>query len=322
MDQTAKIFVAGHQGLIGSAMWRALDSAGMPNILVQTRAQLELTQADAVDAFFKRTQPEYVVLAAGRVGGILENKTHPADFLNTNLSIQQNVFASAHRYGVRRLIFFASSCMYPRSCPQPMAESALLTGQPEPTSIAYAIAKLAGVQLCLAYNQQYGEKRFLPVIPNSAYGPNDNFNPDTGHVLSALIARFVKAKREGAAAVTLWGTGAPKREFIHADDIAAACLQLLSKDISTLEFPVNLGVGRDMSIKALAQSIAQTVGYTGELIWDTAKPDGAPRKLLDSTRIQTWGWQPTIAFEAGIQSTCDWYVTQGVNKHSATTKSA
>ena len=235
MKKNSRIYLAGHSGLIGSAVMRALEVAGFNDVITASHSQLELTDSLAVNEFFDSVRPEYVVLAAGRVGGIVENQTYPADFLTTNLAIQLNVLQASHRIGVCRLILFASSCMYPRQCPQPMPESALFTGHPEPTSLAYAVAKLAGMQMCLAYNQQYGEIRFIPLIPNSAFGPNDNFDPNSGHVLSALIRRIHEAKLTNAPALKLWGSGDPRREFIHADDIASACLTLLDNDISQLQ---------------------------------------------------------------------------------------
>jgi len=316
MDKSSRIYVAGHTGLIGSAVVRKLTYGGFTNVATASHRDLELTDTMAVERFFDSTRPEYVVLAAGRVGGIVENQTYPADFMNTNLAIQLNVLRAAHRAGVRKLILFASSCMYPRECPQPMPETALFSGHPEPTSLAYAVSKLAGMQMCLAYNQQYGEKRFIPVIPNSAFGPNDNFDPKSGHVLSALIRRFHEAKATGAPSVTLWGSGNPRREFIHADDIADACLTLLEDDTSQLQFPLNLGTGKDFSIRELAEAIASVVGYTGKLEWDASKPDGAPRKLLDSSRLLAFGWRSKVNFTAGLKSTYQWYLdsmtTQGV----------
>lgn len=308
MEKSSRIYVAGHSGLIGSAMLSRLKAEGYGNIITAAHGELELTDKAAVDAFFHKHKPEYVVLAAGKVGGIVENKTKPADFLNTNLAIQLNVFNATHRAGVKKLIFFASSCMYPRECAQPMAESALLTGEPEPTSMAYAIAKLSGLQMCLAYNAQYGEKRFIPVIPNSGYGDGDNFNPESGHVLSALIQRFHEAKSSGAKSVTLWGSGAPKREFVHASDIAGACLMLLEKNTNALELPINIGSGSDISIRELAEKIAHIVGFGGAIEWDAGKPDGAPRKLLDSSRIRAFGWQPQIDFDSGLKNTYQWYL--------------
>jgi GDP-L-fucose synthase len=308
MNQIDKIFVAGHTGLIGSAVVQRLQSQGFVNLLLASHDDLELTDAAAVDSFFDVHTPKYVVLAAGRVGGIIENQTYPADFMDENIAIQINVLKAARKVGVTKLILFGSSCMYPRECPQPMAEDILLSGRPEPTSLPYAISKLVGTYMCLAYNKQYGDKRFIPVIPNSAYGPNDNFNPKSGHVLSALMSRFHEAKASGADAITLWGSGSPRREFVHADDIADACLYLLQQDVSTLEFPLNIGVGSDISIKDLAEMIATVVGYTGRLEWELTKPDGAPRKLLDSSRLQSFGWKPKVIFTEGLSSTYEWYL--------------
>lgn len=306
----AKFFVAGHAGLIGSALVRRLNKAGYANIVTRSRQELELQNADRVAEFFDKERPEYVLLAAGRVGGILENQTLPADFINENLAIALNVLRAAHQVDVKRLILFGSSCMYPRETAQPMPEEALLSGHPEPTSLPYAIAKLAGVHLCLAYNRQYGEQRFIPVIPNSAYGPNDNFNPNSGHVLSALMARFHQAKLDGADTVTLWGSGTPRREFIHADDIADACLLLLREDLPELFLPLNVGSGADISIRELAETMQRVVGYEGQLAWDSSKPDGALRKLLDSSRLRGLGWQSQTSFEDGLRDTYRWYQEQ------------
>jgi len=309
MEKNSLIYVAGHTGLIGSALVRKLQGDGFKNLILKTHDDLDLTDTLAVDTFFKDIKPDYVFLAAGRVGGIVENKTYPADFININLAIQLNVMNAAHRYDVKRLVMFGSSCMYPRECPQPMPEDYLLTGKPEPTSMAYAMAKLVGVEMCLAYNRQFGEKRFIPIIPNSAYGPNDNFNPDAGHVLSVLIRRFHEAKLNNDESITLWGTGAPRREFIHADDIADAAVSLMySTDIEQTDFPINVGVGIDYSIKELALTIADIVGYHGEIKWDTTKPDGAPRKLLDSSRISSLGWKSNKPFEQGLKETYQWYL--------------
>lgn len=308
MKTSNSIYVAGHRGLIGSALVRRLRATGYENLLLRDHADLELTDTMAVDGFFDECRPDYVLLAAGRVGGIVENQTYPADFINVNLAIQLNVLRAAQRTGVNKLILFGSSCMYPRECPQPMPEQFLLSGKPEPTSLAYAISKLAGLQMCLAYNKQYGEQRFIPVIPNSAYGPNDNFDPKAGHVLSVLIRRFHEAKTSGTDSIALWGSGNPRREFIHADDIADACLWLLSNDVSALELPVNIGVGQDYSIRELAEAIARVVGYTGKIEWDTTKPDGAPRKLLDSARMHALGWKASVNFEEGLKNTYEWYL--------------
>ena len=308
MKAEPKIYVAGHAGLIGSAVVRALVSRGFRNVITRSREELELTIKNDVDAFFEKETPDYVILAAGKVGGIIDNQTFPADFISQNLAIQSNVIQAAHRCGARRLISFASSCMYPRECPQPMSETVLLSGKPEPTSIAYAVAKLAGMQLCLAYNQQYKNKNFIPVIPNSVYGPNDNFDPASSHVLSALIRRFHEAKVSGAGEVTLWGSGAPRREFIHADDVAAASLSLLEADLSQIEFPINIGSGSDYSIRELAKLISEVVGFQRNINWDTTKPDGAPRKLLDSSRLLSTGWRPRVEFRSGLKTTYDWFL--------------
>lgn len=315
LDKSATVFVAGHRGLIGSAVVRRLRRDGFEAVVVRDHAELELADAAQVDRFFDEVRPQYVVMAAGRVGGIVENQKYPAEFIGANLAIQLNTLKAAHRIGVRRLIFFGSSCMYPRECPQPMPESSILSGKPEPTSLAYAVSKLAGMQMCLAYNQQYGEKKFIPVIPNSAFGPNDNFDPEKGHVLSALIRRFHEARRSGAPSVTLWGSGSPRREFVHADDIADACMLLLANDLSGVELPINLGVGRDYSIRELATAIAGIVGYEGKIEWDASKPDGAPRKLLDSSRLFSLGWRPGIEFADGLRSTYDWYRNMETSHH-------
>lgn len=308
MKNDATIYVAGHAGLIGSAVVRRLERDGYRALITRRRSQLDLQDGGRVTEFFDEVHPEYVVLAAGRVGGIVENQTFPADFMDENIAIQLNVLKSARKVGVRKLILFGSSCMYPRECPQPMAEDALLSGKPEPTSLPYAISKFAGTYMCLAYNKQDRDTRFIPVIPNSAYGPHDNFDPKSGHVLSALMARFHQAKVSGAEFVTLWGSGSPRREFIHADDIADACVHLLTQNKAALDLPLNIGVGVDVSIKDLAELIAGVVGYKGRLEWDLTKPDGAPRKLLDSARIQSLGWKPKVGLAEGLSSTYQWYV--------------
>jgi GDP-L-fucose synthase len=288
-------------------MLRLLHARGCSHIITHSRAQLDLADAAAVDRFFGRERPEYVILAAGRVGGIVVNRDFPADFITENLAVELNVVRAAHRSGVRRLIFFASSCMYPKEVAQPMPESALLTGMPEPTSRANAVAKFAGTELCLAYNRQHGGQRFVPVIPNSVYGPNDNFDPATGHVLAALIARFSAAAAQGAEKVTLWGSGEPRREFLHADDLAEACWLLLAADLARVELPINIGPGTDVPVRELAQMVAKADGFTGRIEWDSSKPDGAPRKLLDSARMRDLGWRPGVRLDIGIQRTMDWY---------------
>ena len=303
----SRIYVAGHAGLIGSALVRLLRARGCTNIATRTRAELDLTNPSLVEAFFEAEKPEYVLLAAGSVGGIVANRDRPADFLSSNLAIELNVIGAAHRAGVKRLILFASSCMYPRETAQPMPESALFSGRPEPTSMAYAVAKIAGMQLCLAHNKQFGGKRFVPVIPNSVYGPHDNFDPATGHVLAALIARFHAAKGEGAPGVRLWGSGKPRREFLYADDLAEACWLLLQADLSSVELPLNIGPGSDTSVGELAALIAGAVGYRGTVEWDSSMPDGAPRKLLNSSRMNGLGWRAEVGLQEGIRRTYDWY---------------
>lgn len=308
MTKNSRIYIAGHLGLIGSAFTSSLSKDGYTNLIVRDHASLDLTDAQQVEAFFDTERPEYVILAAGKVGGIVENKTYPAEFITQNLAIQLNVIRSAHTFAVKRLIFFGSSCMYPRECTQPMSEAALLSGYPEPTSMAYAIAKLAGVQMCLAYNQQFGDKRFIPVIPNSVFGPNDNFNPASSHVLSGLINRFHTAKVNAADRVTLWGSGSPRREFLYADDLVDACLTLLQADLQNMDIPINIGPGQDVSIKELAQLVTEVVGYRGTVEWDTDKPDGTPRKLLDSTRMLATGWTAKTGLKDGILRTYEWYL--------------
>lgn len=308
MKRDAVIYVAGHAGLIGSALVRRLERDGFRSPITRRRSELDLQDAMAVNEFFEEVRPEYVILAAGRVGGIMENQSFPADFMDENVAIQLNVLKAARKTGVRRLILFGSSCMYPRECSQPMAETALFSGNPEPTSLPYAVSKLLGTYMCLAYNKQDHDTRFIPVIPNSAYGPCDNFDPKSAHVLSALLARLHAAKLTGAESVGLWGSGSPRREFVHADDIADACVHLLAEEDLTIEFPINIGIGQDVSIKELAELIASVVGYRGELNWDSTKPDGAPRKLLDSARIRSLGWKPSIGLREGLTETYRWYV--------------
>lgn len=308
LDLSNSIYIAGHTGLIGSAFMRRLANDGYHHVITRSRSEFDLTDASAVESFFQRERPRFVVLAAGRVGGITDNKTYPADYIMENLAMELNVIRSAHRAGVHRLLFFGSSCMYPRECSQPMHENQLLTGKPEPTSIAYAMAKLAGVEMCLAFNRQYGSTRFLPVIPNSAYGPNDNFDPKSSHVLSALLRRFHEARAQDVESVTLWGTGKPQRELVYVDDIVDACMFLLQSNLDGVNFPVNIGVGEDYSIQRLAEVIAEITGYDGRVEWDTSKPDGAPRKLLDSSRFHALGWKPETSLQDGIKTTYQWYL--------------
>jgi GDP-L-fucose synthase len=309
MNKDAKIFIAGHTGPIGSALLRRLKSEGYSQVVLPHR-RLDLQSKSSVESFFNEIRPKYVLLAAGRTGGIVENKNYPGDLIEANLAIQLNVLRAARRAVVTKLILFGSSCMYPRECVQPMPEDILLSGKPEPTSLPYAIAKLAGVYMCLAYNRQDRNNNFIPVIPNSVYGPNDNFDPESAHALAALISRLHEAKITNVETVTLWGSGSPRREFIHSDDIADASLYLLQQDISKLEYPLNIGAGSDISIKELAESLAKIIGYKGSINWDKTKPDGAPRKLLDSSRIYTAGWAPRISLEEGLRQTYNWYLSQ------------
>jgi GDP-L-fucose synthase len=308
INKDSRIYIAGHRGLIGSAFVRCLSANGYTNLIVRDHASLDLTDTYKVNALFEIERPEYVILAAGKVGGIVENKSYPAEFITQNLAIQLNVIRAAHTFGIKRLIFFCSSCMYPRDCAQPMHEKDLLSGYLEPTSMSYAIAKLAGLQMCLAYNEQFGDKRFLPVIPNSVFGENDNFDPNSSHVLSALINRFHNAKVNAAESVTLWGSGSPRREFLYADDLADACLMLLEGKLHNIELPINIGTTYDQSIMELAKLIAGVVGYSGTIEWDKDKPDGTPRKLLDSTRILNTGWSAKTPLMDGISRTYEWYL--------------
>ena len=308
LKKDTRIYVAGHKGLIGSAFIRFFEKNHYTNIITRNRKELELTSKSDTSDFFRKNQPEVVILAAGKVGGIVQNRDFPADFIRENLAIQQNVFNASQEYKVNKVIFFGSSCMYPRDAVQPMSENQLCTGHPEPTSIAYASAKYAGVQMCQAINRQNDLVTFIPVIPNSAYGPNDNFDLGSSHVLSALIRRFHEAKNTSVDKVVLWGTGSPKREFVFSDDIVKACIRLLNSKLVDTDLPINIGVGHDISIKELAIKIAKLIGYTGQIIWDSSKPDGAPRKLLDNSRITSLGWQPDVEFAQGLKATYQWYL--------------
>ena len=301
-DQT--IYVAGHRGLVGSALVRALERHGFTNLLRHTHAELDLTDRDAVDTFFAEQRPAYVFLAAAKVGGIVANDTYPADFIRDNLAIQLHVIDAAHRFGVEKLLFLGSSCIYPKLCPQPMKEEYLLTGALEPTNSAYAVAKIAGIEMCQAYRRQYG-CHFISVMPTNLYGPGDNYDLETSHVLPALIRKFHEAQEAGAPTVTIWGTGSPRREFLHADDLAGACLFLMDRyDESEI---INIGVGEDATIRELAERVAEATGFTGELLFDTSKPDGTPRKLLDVSRLTTLGWRAQIDLREGIRRTVEEY---------------
>src|SRR5437660_7304048 len=304
MQKSDRIFVAGHNGMVGSAITRALESAGFSNLLKRGRAEVDLSDSRAVADFFRKEKPDIVIFAAAKVGGIKANNDFPVEFLTDNLRIQTNVIRAAYESGVRKLLFLGSSCIYPKHAPQPIPESALLTGPLEPTNEAYAIAKIAGVRLCQAYAREY-HADFISAMPTNLYGPNDNFDLLTSHVLAALLRKAHEAKTAGARELTVWGSGKPRREFLHVDDLASACLFLLEKYDSP-EI-INVGCGEDISIRELAELICDVVGFDGELAWDTTKPDGTPRKLLDVTRLHGLGWQATIPLREGIARTYDWF---------------
>jgi GDP-L-fucose synthase len=304
LDRKGRTYVAGHRGLVGSAILRRLKREGFGDLILRTRQELDLTDSRAVDAFFASERPEYVFLAAAKVGGILANDTYPVDFLAENLSMQLNVLDAAHRYGVKKLLLLGSSCIYPKHAPQPMREEHLLTGPLEPTNEAYAIAKIAGVKLCQAYRRQYGSD-FISLMPTNLYGPNDNFDLRTSHVLPALIRRFHEAKERGEGEVVVWGTGRPRREFLHVDDLADACLFVMENYSG--ETPINVGVGEDVSIAELADLVREVVGYEGEISRDLSKPDGTPRKLLDVGRLHSLGWRASIPLREGIEQTYEWF---------------
>jgi GDP-L-fucose synthase len=304
MNRTARIYVAGHRGLVGSSLVRQLRAQGYDNLLLYERASVDLTQQAPVEALFKDAKPEYVLLAAARVGGIQANDTYPAAFLRDNLAIQTNVIDAAHRHGVKKLLFLGSSCIYPRLAPQPMSEDSVLTGPLEPTNQWYAIAKIAGLKMCQAYRRQYGFDA-IAVMPTNLYGPEDNFSLQDSHVLPALIRKFWDAKRSGAPEVTVWGTGKPRREFLYVDDLADACIYLMQNYSD--EGLVNIGWGHDVTIRELAQLVQQKVRYSGALRFDESKPDGAPRKLLDVSRMTALGWRAKIDLEEGLEKTLRWY---------------
>ncbi len=304
MDKHSKIFIAGHRGLVGSAIVRALEKEGYTNLVKRAREELDLLDSQAVRDFFEKEKPEYVFLAAAKVGGILANNTYPADFIFENLTIQNNIIYSSYKTGVKKLLFLGSSCIYPKFAPQPMKEEHLLTGILEPTNEPYAIAKIAGIIMCRSFNRQYGTN-FISVMPTNLYGINDNFDLETSHVLPALIRKFHEAKVKGSKEVVVWGTGSPKREFLYVDDLADACIYLVN-NYNDSEI-VNIGTGEDLSIKELTELIKEVVGYEGELIWDKSKPDGAPRKLLDVTKLHNLGWKHKTSLEEGIRKTYDWY---------------
>lgn len=308
MKPDSTVYVAGHRGLVGSALVRRLEAAGHRNIVKRTHAELELGDAAAVRRFFETEKPEYVFLAAAKVGGILANNTYPAQFIAENLAIQTNVIHEAYRAGVKRLLFLGSSCIYPRDCPQPIKEEYLLTGPLEATNRPYAIAKIAGIEMCWSYNRQYGT-RFLSVMPTNLYGPGDNYDLQTSHVLPALIRKMHEAKERGDREVVVWGTGTPRREFLYSDDMADACLMLmnLSDDLFAAMLEryqpplINVGCGEDVTIRELAETAAKVVGFEGKLVFDTSKPDGTMRKLLDVGRMFSLGWKPAISLSEGVR---------------------
>ncbi len=314
IDKNSKIYVAGHRGLVGSAIIRALQLTGCRNIITRTHDQLDLVRQEEVEAFFNAEKPEFVILAAAKVGGIHANNTYPADFIYQNLMIEANVINASFRASVSRLLFLGSSCIYPKLAEQPMQESALLTGVLEPTNEPYALAKIAGIKLCESYNRQHGAD-YRSVMPTNLYGPGDNFHPDNSHVIPALIRRFHEAKINGDQRVVVWGSGKPMREFLHVDDMAAASLYVFNLDKSAYQqhtdemlSHINVGTGQDCTIRELALTVAQITGYEGDVVFDESKPDGAPRKLMDVSRLRSMGWSSKIGLEEGLRSTYSWYL--------------
>ena len=310
MNTHSKIYIPGHRGMAGSAIHQNLEARGYHNIITRTHSELDLTNQQAVNNFFEEMRPEYVFLAAAKVGGILANSTYPAEFIYDNLMIEANVIHAAYTTGVKKLLFLGSSCIYPGLAPQPLKEEYLLTGELEVTNEAYAVAKIAGIRMCKHYNQQYGTN-FISVMPTNLYGPGDNYDLETSHVMAALIRKFHEAKLNNAPQVVVWGTGAPRREFLYVDDMADACVYLMENyaaaDIG--EF-VNIGVGEDVSIRELAELIGEIVGYGGEIVYDTTKPDGTPQKLLDVSRLRELGWEAKISIRDGIEQAYGWYVSK------------
>ena len=305
LPRDARVYVAGHLGLVGGAVLRRLQESGFTNLITRSSRELDLRNQAAVQSFFAEAQPEYVVLAAAKVGGILANSTYPAQFLYDNLMIATNVIHAAHQHGVRKLLNLGSSCIYPRLAPQPLKEEYLLTGPLEETNRAYAVAKIAAIELCDHYRTQYSDD-FISAMPTNLYGPGDNFDLQSSHVMPALMRKMVEAKEKGLAVVEVWGSGTPLREFLHVNDLADACLFLL-ENVSR-PGPINVGTGEDLSIRSLAELIAQQVGYQGELVFDATKPDGTPRKLMDVSLLRSLGWSARIPLLQGVQQTLDWYL--------------
>jgi len=307
MNENSRIYVAGHRGLVGSAIWRELQRQGFKNLAGRTRSEVNLLDAGDVQKFFAETKPEFVFVAAAKVGGIHANNTQPAAFLFENLQIQNNLIHAAKLAGVKKLLFLGSSCIYPKLAPQPLKEEYLLTGPLEPTNEWYAVAKIAGIKLCQAYRRQYGCD-FISAMPTNMYGPNDNYDLQTSHVLPALIRKFHDAKTSSAPAVTCWGTGAPLREFLYADDLASACVFLM-QHYSEEQF-INIGSGSEITIRNLSELVKRVVGFAGEIVWDSTKPDGTPRKLMDSSRLFALGWKPEVDLEAGVRLAYEDFLTQ------------
>jgi GDP-L-fucose synthase len=307
MDKVSRIFLAGHRGLVGSAIQRRLEQGGYTNLILRSRRELDLRDQSSVEAFFAQERPEYVFLAAAKVGGILANSLYPADFIVSNLRIQTNVIDAAYRNGVKKLEFLGSSCIYPKFAPQPIKEEYILTGELEPTNEPYAIAKIAGIRMLQAYRAQYGFNG-ISLMPTNLYGPGDNFDLETSHVLPAMLRKFHDARMRGAREVVLWGTGSPRREFLHVDDLASAAVYLMSNYDG--EQIVNVGVGKDITIRELAEMVREITGYEGNIAFDPSRPDGTPRKILDVSRLTELGWQPSIALREGIAKTYQWYLAQ------------
>ena len=304
MELDANIYIAGHTGLVGSAIHRKLREMGYVNTIGLTREELDLERQAQVESFFQERKPEFVFLAAAKVGGILANNSLPAEFIYTNVMVQMNVIHSAYRAAVKKLLFLGSSCIYPKHCPQPMKEEYLLTGPLEPTNEPYAVAKIAGIKTCQSYNRQYGTN-FISVMPTNLYGPHDNFDLETSHVIPALIRKFHEAKIQSDASVSIWGTGSPRREFLHVDDVAAACVFLMNHyDESGI---INVGCGEDISIAELALLVKEIVGFEGNIEYDPEKPDGTPQKLLDTSKLRGLGWRPKLSLKEGIKNTYEWY---------------
>lgn len=311
MDKSATIFVAGHRGLVGSAVVRKLNTLGYTNLLLRTHAELDLTSQSSVDEFFAAHKPQYVILSAAKVGGIHANSTYPADFITVNLQIQTNVISSAFKHNARKLLFLGSSCIYPKFAPQPIPESALLTAPLEPTNEWYAIAKISGIKMCEAFRIQHSFDA-ISAMPTNLYGPNDNFHPQNSHVLPALVRRFHEARVSNVEKVVVWGSGTPLREFLHVDDLADAIVFLM-ENYSDLEH-VNVGSGKEVTIKELAELVKEVVGFEGEIVWDSSKPDGTPRKLMDSSKLARLGWEPKISLKDGLEGTYKWYLENVVTQ--------